>query len=127
MFGAVKLIKNVDIDHIGFDRKWFFSFGYGSGRNVRIFAVDMSWTTHINNKKKDILVLGTDPTQRLEHALTAEKLYSINFTKNNKNFCLILHCNGANSYVFVNGRDTFKAKGSEIVTSPSCLGNVSKD
>ena len=91
MFGAVKLTKNVDIDHIGFDRKYFFSFGYGSGRNVRSFAVDMSWPPHINNKKKDILVLGTFPTQRLEHALTAEKLYSINFTENNKIFCLILH------------------------------------
>ena len=35
---------------------------------------------HIDNKKKDILVLGRGPTQRLESTLTAEKMYSINFT-----------------------------------------------
>ena len=35
----------------------------------------------------------------------------------------------ANSYLFVNGKETvkFKAKDSEIVASPLCLGNISKD
>ena len=44
-------------------------------------------------------------------------------------FCLSLHYNGANSYLFVNGTDThkFKAKDSEIVAPPLCLGNISKD
>ena len=39
------------------------------------------------------------------------------------------HYNGANSYVFVNGTEIykFKAKDSEIVASPLCLGNISKD
>ena len=36
--------------------------------------------------KKDILILGNGPTQGLEHTLTAEKMYSINFTVTNKNF-----------------------------------------
>ena len=40
----------------------------------------MSSSAHINNKKKDILVLGNGLTQGLEHTLTAEKIYSINFT-----------------------------------------------
>ena len=40
----------------------------------------MSSSVHIDNKKKDILVLGKGPTQRLEYTLTAEKMYSINFT-----------------------------------------------
>ena len=40
----------------------------------------MSSPAHIDNKKKDILVLGKGPTQVLEHTLTAEKIYSINFT-----------------------------------------------
>ena len=44
----------------------------------------MSSSTHINNKKKDILVLGKGPTQGLEHPLTAEKIYSINLTVTNK-------------------------------------------
>ena len=33
---------------------------------------------HIDNKKKNILILGIGPTQRLEHTLTSEKMYSIN-------------------------------------------------
>ena len=63
----------------------------------------MSSSPHIDNKKKDILILGKGPTQGLEHTLTAEKLYSINFTKENTKFCLSLHYNGANSFLFVNG------------------------
>ena len=56
-------------------------------------------------------------------------MYKINFTEKNKKFCLSLHYNGANSYLFVNGTEIykFKAKGSETVASPLCLGNISKD
>ena len=44
-------------------------------------------------------------------------------------FVLSLHYNRANSYLFVNGTEIykFKAKDSEIVASPLCLGNISKD
>ena len=68
----------------------------------------MSFSTHIDNKKKDILVWGIGPTQGLEHALTAEKMYAINFTVTKKKWCLILHYNGANSYLFVNGTEIYK-------------------
>ena len=46
-----------------------------------------------------------------------------------KKFCLSLHYNGANSYLFVNGKEIhkFKPKDSEIVTTTLCLGNISKD
>ena len=56
-------------------------------------------------------------------------MYSINFTVTRKKFCLSIHYNGANSYLFANGIEIykFKAKDSEIVTSPLCLGNISKD
>ena len=56
-------------------------------------------------------------------------MYSINFTVTKKKFCFSLHYNGANSYLFVNGTEIykFKAKDSEIVASPLCLGNISKD
>ena len=89
----------------------------------------MSSSSHIDNKKKEELVLGKGPTQELEHTLTAEKMYSINFTVTKKKFCLSLHYNGANSYLFVNGTEIYKfeAKDSEIVASPLCLGNISKD
>ena len=51
-----------------------------------IFGADMSTSTHIDNKKKDILVLGRGPTQGLESNLTAEKMYSINFSVTKKSF-----------------------------------------
>ena len=56
-------------------------------------------------------------------------MYSINFIVTKKKFCLSLHYNGANSYLFVNGREIYKFKGkdSKIVASPLCLGNISKD
>ena len=101
----------------------------GDGQNVIIFGVDMSSSTKIDNRKKDILILGKGPTQELEHTLSAEKMYSLNFTEHNKKLCLSLHYNGANSYLFVNGKEIhkFKAKDSEIVATPLCLGNISKD
>ena len=88
----------------------------------------MSSSIHIDNKKKDILILGKGPTQGLESIVTAEKMYSINFTVTKEKLCLSLHYNGANSYLFVNGTEIieFKAKDSEIVASPLCLGNISK-
>ena len=75
------------------------------------------------------MILGNGPTQGLEHTLTAEKLYSINFTVTKKKFCLSLHYNRANSYLFVNGTEIikFKAKDAEIVATSLCLGNISKD
>ena len=59
----------------------------------------------------------------------AEKTYSINFTKSKVKVCLSLHYNGNNSYLFVNGTEIckFKAKDSEIVPYPLCMGNISKD
>ena len=90
----------------------------------------MSSSIHIDNKRKDILILGLGPTQGLgEKSLTAEKMYSFNFTVTKKKFCLSLHYDGTKSYLFVNGTEIykFKAKGSEIVSSPLCLGNISKD
>ena len=56
-------------------------------------------------------------------------MYSINSTVTKRKFCLSLPYNGANSYLFVSGTEIykFKAKYSEIVASPLCLGNISKD
>ena len=91
-FVKVILTKNVDIDKyqysgygIGFDRKSSFAFpNRRFSQNVRIFRADMSSSVHIDNKKKKILILGKGPTQESEHTLTAEKMYSINFTVTKK-------------------------------------------
>ena len=89
----------------------------------------MSSSAHIDNNKRNKLVFGIGPTQGLEHTLTAEKMYSVNFTVMNKKFCLSLHYNVENSYLFVNGTEfyKFKAKVSEILVGKIYLGNLSKD
>ena len=101
LLGSVKLTKNADIDKYGcsgygtgFDRETSFLFGNEIGKNVIFFGVDMSSSTKIDNKGKDILILGIGPMQGLgEHSLSTEKLYSINFTKKIQNFvkvCIIM-------------------------------------
>ena len=138
LFGAVKLTKNADIDKhkffgygIGFDGKGFYSYASGgTGRNVVIFGVDVSSSTKIDNKKKDILIFGNGETQGLgEHSLSAEKMSSINFIEANTKFCLSLHYNGANSHLFINGTEIhkFTAKDSMIFPTNLCLEKVSKD
>ena len=70
LFGAVTLTKNADLGkygysgcEIGFDRRSRFSFsGGGFSQNILIFGADMSPSARIDNKKKDILVLGKGPT-----------------------------------------------------------------
>ena len=138
LFGVVKLRKNADIDKykysgygIGFDSRG--SFKHPSGvydRNAIIFGVDMSSSAHANDKTRSILVLGKDFTQATDNTtIYAEKMYSTNFTVDNKKLCLSLHHNGDSSYLFVNGKEiiNFKAKGSKIVLYPLCLGGLSKD
>ena len=68
LYGAVTLSKNADINKygysgygIGFDGRSSFSFpGGGFGQNVLIFGADMISSAHIDNKKKDILILEKD-------------------------------------------------------------------
>ena len=50
----------------------------------------MSSSTKIDNKRKDILIFRKGPTQGLgEHSLSAEKTYSINFTKVTKKYKIL--------------------------------------
>ena len=92
----------------------------------------MSSSVHANNKINNILVLGKDFIQGINGTtIYAEKTYSINFTKSSVKFCLSLHYNGDNSYLFVNGTEIckFKAKRYKIKDGQIeiCLGNISKD
>ena len=82
----------------------------------------MSSSGHIDNKKKRT-------NTRIITYFNCRKMYLINFTVTKNKFCLSLHYNGANSYLFVNGSEIykFKAKDPEIVATPLCLGKKSKD
>ena len=90
----------------------------------------MSSSTHATNRVNSILVLGKDFIQGINKtAIYAEKIYSINFSATGRRFCLSLHYNGDNSYLFVDGKEIikFKTRDSEIVANPFCVGNISKD
>ena len=111
LFGEIGLIKKSKVDEfkvigygIGFDSKETFSYPSGEvGRNVLIFGADMSSSVHVSKKKATTLVLGEGLVQICGPTLYLEKMYSVNFTEVSKKFCLSLHYNGANSYLFVNG------------------------
>ena len=94
------------------------------GKNVIIFGADMSSSVHIDNKEKDILILGEGSTQGLDDpTLTAEAKYPINFTQSRKRFIFTLHYNESNSFLFVNATKIyqFKTKDSEIKKIIQCV------
>ena len=77
----------------------------------------MSSSVHIDNKKKDISIFGISSTQKLDDTmLSKEAQYSVDFSRSNRKYCLSLHYNGSNSFLFINATKIyqFKAKDSKI-------------
>ena len=100
----------------------------GMARNIIIFGVDLSNSVQATNKTQNILILGYGLTQKVNNTtIYAEKMHSPNFSAENKIFCLSLHYNGDDSYLFVNGKEVtkFKAKKSEIKANQLTLGSIS--
>ena len=59
----------------------------GIGKDVIIFGIEMSSSVHIDDKKRDILILGIGSTQGLHDTnLIAEARYSIDFQDQINNF-----------------------------------------
>ena len=117
---------------IGFNARGTFSLsdGSGIGKNVIIFGDDISSLMHFNDKRKDILILAKGSPDGLDDTtLAAKKEYLINFTEQLKKLCLSLCYNKVNSYLFVNVAEIykFKAKDSDINSTPLCLVNVLED
>ena len=124
VFGAIKVTKpgdTTDTDKyiysgygFGFDSSGQFSHPQGGmARNIMIFGVDLSNSVHAANKTQNILILGHGLTQKVNNTtIYAEKIYSPNFSAENKIFCLSLHYHGDDSYLVVNGKEVtkFKAK-----------------
>ena len=140
LFGAIKITNttNSDTDKwqysgygVGFDSTGSFTHpDGGNGKNVIIFVADLGNSLHATNQTQSVLVLGHGLIQKInDSTIYAEKMYSPNFTADNKMFCLGLHYNGDNSYLFVNGKEVtkFKAKNSELIKYCMCLGGLSKD
>ena len=99
-----------------------------SAKNVIIFGVDTSSSTHATNRANNIYVMGKDFIQGINDTnIYAEKQFRNNFTKFGLKFVLSLHYNGDNSYLFANGRQElkFKAKDDQLINEKLCLGNLS--
>ena len=138
LFGAVKITKNVNTSHykyegygICFDGESSFSFGNRiDAKNVIIFGVNTSNSSHSTNKTQNIYVLGKDFVQGINSTtIYAEKIYKTNFTEQSKKFVLPLHYNGDNSCLFVNGSQELKLKSSvnSLDRNLLCVGNISSD
>ena len=114
---------------LGFDSTSQFTHPQGEmARNIIIFGVDSSKSVHATNKTQNILILGHGLTQKVNNTTNyAEKMYSPNFSAENKIFCLILRYHDDNSYLFVNSKEVtkFKAKNSEIKANQLTLGSIS--
>ena len=140
LFSAIKL-KNAT--NSGTDKWQYFGYGIGfgltgsfthpdggNGKNVIVFGPGFGNSRHATNKTQCVLVLDHCLIQKINDTkIYAEKMYSPNFTVDNKILCLSLHYNDDNSYLFVNCKKVtkFKAKTSELIKYPMCLGGLSKD
>ena len=91
MFRAVTLIQNTDLNKHSYSK---YSIGFDSrflskiwGKNAVAFGVDHSSSVHIDNERKDILVVGDGVTQGLDNTLLKEEAkYSINFSRSGRKF-----------------------------------------
>ena len=119
----VKLTKNADPDKykyrgygIEFGSRSEFSFRAGSTSKMSLFSgTDMSSSLHIDNKNKDMIILGEGLIQGLDDTkLTAEAIYPINFIQANKRLILSLHYNGSNSFLLVSATKIYRSKGKDF-------------
>ena len=143
LFGAMQITKNATDNSknnykgygICFDERSQFSHTItedgitytSNGRNVLIFGVDMSFSSHATNRANHIYVMGDGLTQGInDTTLYVEKKYFRNFTEPDLKFVLSLDYNGDDSYLFVNARQElkFKAKTDQLVKEKLWIGNL---
>ena len=91
---ATSVVKNSDKEKyvysgygIAFDSPGSWSFDNDTARNITIFAVDKSSSSHANKRKNDFLLQGEDPTFGINGRFASpEKMCSINFSKQTQTF-----------------------------------------
>ena len=94
------IIYDLDSASVG---SWSFDNDFAG--NALISGADNSSSSHSDNRKNDCLILGQDPTYGISGSFRLpDKKINISFTKANTKFCLSLHYNADNSYLFVNGK-----------------------
>ena len=114
---------------IALSGKGDWNFVNESARNVINFAVDDSSLYHTDNCKINFLVFGEGDTFGSNGSFDAlEKYFHINLSKGKIRLCFSLHCNGDNSYLFVNGKKIYKfTSNNKNINFPTqfCLGSKS--
>ena len=115
LFGATSVVKSSDKEKyvhsgygitVGSPGSW--RFDNDTAGNVIIFGVDNSSSSHADNRRNNFLVLGEGQTFGINGRFASpEKKSSINISKANTKFCLILHYIADNSYLLVNGKEIF--------------------
>ena len=118
MFGATVIVTNNYKEKCAysgyrkaFDGKGQCSFGNDSARNVIIFEFDNSSSSHTDNLKNEILILGNGQSFGINGSFGAsEKKIEINFSNVTTKVSLSLHYNSNNSHLFVNGKGICKFK-----------------
>ena len=139
MFGATNIVKESDKEKwvyngygIVFDEVDSWNFGNDFASDVIIFGVHNSSPSLVDNHKINFLVLVEGPTFTINGSFgSPEKKFSINSSKKDSKvnkFCLSLHHNGDNSYLFVIGEEIFTfIRNDKNVDFPTqfCLENIS--
>ena len=95
-----------------------------NARNVIIFVVENSPSSHTDSCKNNFFILGEVINRSFG---SPGKKFNINFSKANKKFCLSLHCNADSSYLFVNEKEVSKFEASNknlIIPTQFCLGSI---
>ena len=91
---------------IAFDEACSWNISNDFVRNVKLFGINNSSSSHTDIRKKKFLVLGEGRTYGSFGS--PEKKFSINFSKANTKFYLGLHYNADNNYLLVKGKEIFK-------------------
>ena len=132
LFEATNIVKNRDKEKyvqrygLAFGEKDEWNFGNVYARNVIIFGVDNSSSSHTDNLKNNFLISCERDTFSINGSFGApEKKFSINFSKANIKF---VYYNADDSYMFVNGKEIFKFKADikhANFSTQFCLGILS--
>ena len=107
-FGVTNIVKSSDNSKYVCNSYGiaFEYVGNDFARNDAIFCVDDSSSSHVDNRNNNFLVSGDGTTDDINGSVgTAEKTFSINFSKAKTKFCLSLHYNEDNGYLFDNGKE----------------------
>ena len=96
---------------ITFDSAGSLSFDNDFARNVIIFGADHSSSSHSDNRKNNFLILDEVAAHGINGSFgSPEKKFNNNFTKANTKFCLSIHYNADNIYLFVNRKKYLNLK-----------------